>query len=58
MIQDQFYRPVHMVEYYRYIRFFSDSTVVLMTSADEPAQIVGKLQNGKHRNDVLTGDYK
>ncbi|XP_031631673.1 F-box only protein 9 [Contarinia nasturtii] len=57
--QDQFYRPVHLVEYYRYIRFFPDGGVLVMTSTDEPSQIVGKLQqNGKHRNDVLKGNYK
>lgn len=57
-IQDQFYRPVHLVEYYRYIRFFPDGTVLVMTSTDEPAHMVGKLQNGKSRPDVLKGNYK
>lgn len=29
-----------------------------MTSADEPANIVGKLHNSKHRHDLLRGKYK
>lgn len=56
--QDQFYRPVHLIEYYRYVRFFPDGTVLVMTNTDEPAQVVGKLQNGKNRHDVLKGNYK
>lgn len=56
--QDQFYRPVHVVKYYRYIRFFSDGSVIVLTSADEPMNVVGKLQNVKHRNDLLRGSYK
>lgn len=55
--QDQFYRPVHLVEYYRYMRFFPDGSVLMITSTDEPAQVVGKLQN-KNRNDILRGHYR
>lgn len=47
-----------MVEYYRYIRFFGDGTVMVMTSADEPTHVVGKLQINRHRNDFLSGNYK
>ncbi|XP_055325137.1 F-box only protein 9 [Sitodiplosis mosellana] len=56
--QDQFYRPVHLVEYYRYIRFFPDGTVLVVTSTDEPSHMVGKLQLGHNRHDVLKGNYK
>ncbi|KAG4067087.1 hypothetical protein HA402_000078 [Bradysia odoriphaga] len=56
--QDQFYRPVQMVEYYRYMRFFSDGSVLMMTTADEPAQAVGKLKSRNTRNDVLKGHYR
>lgn len=52
--QDQSYRPVHLVEYYRYIRFFPDRTVIVNTSADEPSIIVGKMQ----RNNFMKGNYK
>lgn len=40
---DNFYQPWHLVEYYRYLRFFSDGTVLFLTSPDEPKIIVSKL---------------
>ncbi|KAH8247752.1 hypothetical protein KR038_009261 [Drosophila bunnanda] len=58
--QDQFYRPVQLVEYYRYIRFMPDGKVLMMTSADEPAQGVNKLKHlhNVQRADVLRGRYR
>ncbi|XP_062125445.1 LOW QUALITY PROTEIN: F-box only protein 9 [Drosophila sulfurigaster albostrigata] len=57
--QDQFYRPLQLVEYYRYIRFLPDGKVLMMTSADEPAQGVNKLkQLYTSRPDVLRGRYR
>lgn len=56
--QDQFYRPVHLVVYYRYIRFFPDGSVLVMQSTDEPAHTVAKLQHNKNRPDILKGNYK
>ncbi|XP_065371504.1 F-box only protein 9 [Calliphora vicina] len=57
--QDQYYRPVQLVEYYRYIRFLPDGTVLMMTSSDEPAQGVTKLKNlHQLRPDILRGQYR
>lgn len=57
--QDQFYRPVQLVEYYRYIRFLPDGTVLMMTSSDEPAHGVTRLKNlNQLRSDVLRGHYR
>ncbi|XP_017139970.1 F-box only protein 9 [Drosophila miranda] len=57
--QDQFYRPVQLVEYYRYIRFMPDGKVLMMTSADEPSQGVTKIRNLHNiRPDVLRGRYR
>lgn len=56
-MQDQFYRPVHLIEYFRYMRFFPDGTVLMITTTDEPAQVVGKLAN-TNRNDILRGHYR
>uniref|UniRef100_W8BMC0 F-box only protein 9 n=1 Tax=Ceratitis capitata TaxID=7213 RepID=W8BMC0_CERCA len=57
--QDQYYRPVQLVEYYRYVRFLGDGRVLMMTSADEPAQGVNKLKNiHQLRPDVLCGHYR
>ncbi|XP_055904057.1 F-box only protein 9 [Eupeodes corollae] len=57
--QDQFYRPVQLVEYYRYVRFMPDGTVLMMTSSDEPAQGVTRLKNlNQLRSEVLRGHYR
>lgn len=41
---DNFYQPWHLVEYYRYLRFFADGSVLFLTSPDEPKLIVSKLK--------------
>jgi F-box protein 9 len=41
---DSFYSPWHLVEYYRYLRFFSNGTVLFLTSPDEPKITVSKLK--------------
>lgn len=57
--QDQFYRPIHLIEYYRYIRFFPDGLVFMMTTPDDPGQTIGKLKTKfLTRNDVLKGHYR
>ncbi|EDV49354.1 F-box only protein 9 [Drosophila erecta] len=57
--QDQFYRPVQLVEYYRYIRFMPDGKVLMMTTADEPAQGVPKLKHVHNvRSETLRGRYR
>jgi hypothetical protein len=38
------YAPWHLVEYYRYLRFFSNGTVIFFTSAEEPKSAVTKLK--------------
>lgn len=57
--QDQFYRPWHLVKYYRYLRFFPEGKVLMLTSAEEPNQCVGTLRyrNPKHIA-VLMGHYR
>ena len=60
--QDQFYRPVQIVEYFRLIRFLSNGTVLMFTSADELQNSVNKLknvQNALQSNDtsILKGHY-
>ncbi|KAL9892916.1 F-box only protein 9 [Glossina fuscipes fuscipes] len=57
--QDQYYRPVQLVEYYRYLRFLTDGTVFMMTSADEPAQAVSRLRNiNQNKTEILKGRYR
>jgi hypothetical protein len=42
---DNFYQPWHLVEYYRYLRFFADGSVYFLTTPDEPKLIVVKLKS-------------
>lgn len=58
--QDQFYRPVQLVEYFRLIRFLPSGKLLMMTSADELQLSVSKLknvQNSLQSRDVLKGEY-
>ncbi|XP_052892457.1 F-box only protein 9 isoform X2 [Anopheles moucheti] len=57
--QDQFYRPIQLVEYYRYFRFFADGKVLMLTTADEPQQCVVKLKpRSPAQNEILRGHYR
>lgn len=57
--QDQFYRPVQLVEYYRYIRFLPDGKVLMMTTSEEPSQGVTRLKSlNQLRSDILRGHYR
>lgn len=49
---DNFYSPWHLVEYYRYFRFFSDGTVVFLTCNDEPKNTVTRLKTMMQSGDT------
>lgn len=58
--QDQFYRPVQIVEYFRLIRFMPNGKMLMMTSADELQTSVSKLKNAHNATnsrDILKGEY-
>jgi len=56
--QDHSYRPWHIVVYYRFLRFFGDGTVLMLTSSEEPGAIVPLLRNKNLRSeDVKIGAY-
>lgn len=58
--QDQSYRPWHLVTYFRYLRFFPDSTALMLTSPDEPVMSVGFLKRRTpppRHPPVFTGYY-
>lgn len=57
--QDSAYKPVHHVEYYRYLRFFPDGIVLMFTTADEPLIGVRRLKSrDPKRKEVLRGFYR
>lgn len=58
--QDQFYRPVQLVEYFRVIRFLPNGTIFMVTSADELQMSVNRLKNSQNAlqsRDILKGQY-
>lgn len=56
--QDQFYRPWHIVIYYRMLRFFADGTVIMVITSEVPAQVVGLLKSKTPRlAGVFFGHY-
>lgn len=58
--QDQFYRPVQIVEYFRLIRFLSDGSLLMLTSADDLQSSVNRMKNtfaAIQSKDILTGHY-
>lgn len=57
--QDQFYRPWHIVEYYRYLRFFPEGQVLMLTTPDDPVSSLGHLKTRSPRlQATLVGHYR
>ncbi|XP_070697443.1 F-box only protein 9 [Pempheris klunzingeri] len=56
---DGFYRAWHHVEYYRYLRFFPDGHVIMLTTPDDPLTVVPRLRTRNTRMDsVLLGHFR
>ena len=60
----QYYRPSHLVEYYRFLRFFPNGGVVAVTSAEQPHVVVPRLKHPKQLSKkekagltLFTGQY-
>ncbi|KAB7499980.1 F-box only protein 9 [Armadillidium nasatum] len=57
--QDLSYQPWHIVCYYRYLRFFSQGHVLMLTSSEEPQNVVANLKNLSTKNpQVLVGHFR
>ncbi|XP_074502507.1 F-box only protein 9 isoform X1 [Sebastes fasciatus] len=56
---DGFYRAWHHVEYYRYLRFFPDGHVVMITTPEDPLVVVPRLRTKNVRMDsALLGHFR
>lgn len=56
---DGFYRPWQQVEYYRYLRFFPDGHVLMLTTPEDPLTIVPHLRTKNTRLDaILLGHFR
>lgn len=62
--QDITYRPFHIVRYYRYLRFFPDNRVLLLTTNEEPDKIIPIFRHALHAKQfaselsILEGTYE
>ncbi|CAO1434550.1 unnamed protein product [Diamesa serratosioi] len=59
--QDQYYRPVQMVEYFRIIRFLPNGKLLMFTSADNIQKSINKIKNFSsafEMPEILSGSYK
>ena len=56
---DGFYKPWHMVEYFRYMRFFPDGVMLMMSSSEDPFTTLSKLRSRNSREQgLLKGVYR
>ncbi|CAO3598737.1 unnamed protein product [Absidia cylindrospora] len=51
-------QPVHLVTYYRYLRFFPDGRVVKHVTTDEPAQVVKLLDRSFSKRQTFQGRFQ
>lgn len=42
---DQTYKPWYFVEYYRFVRVFPDGMIIMLTSPEEPREVVSRLRS-------------
>lgn len=62
--QDVTYRPFHVIRYYRYLRFFPDKRVLVLTTNEEPDKIVPIFRHALHAKQfsselsILEGTYE
>lgn len=56
---DNYYQPYHRVEYYRYIRFFPEGKVLMLTSPENPYVVLPMLlSRSSSPQGLLSGYYK
>ncbi|KAJ8264701.1 hypothetical protein GJAV_G00152750 [Gymnothorax javanicus] len=55
---DGFYRAWHQVDYYRYLRFFSDGQVMMLTTPEDPLTVIPRLRSRNLRLDAKVADYQ
>ncbi|XP_017320072.1 F-box only protein 9 isoform X2 [Ictalurus punctatus] len=56
---DGFYRAWHQVDYYRYLRFFPDGHVMMLTTPEEPLVTLPRLRSKSTRMEsIMIGHYR
>lgn len=56
---DGFYRAWHQVEYYRYLRFFPDGQVMMLTTPEDPLVTIPRLRSRTSRvESILLGHFR
>ncbi|KAK9456898.1 hypothetical protein V1511DRAFT_520771 [Dipodascopsis uninucleata] len=57
-ISDSWYVPIHIVTYYRYIRFFEDGTCLIMLTTREPIEVVPEFHRHLMRRNMFKGNWR
>ncbi|XP_067665395.1 F-box only protein 9-like [Haliotis asinina] len=56
---DNFYRPFHLVYYYRMVRFFPDGTILMVCTPEDPSAMVTRMRDRSFRQQgLMSGYYK
>jgi len=55
--QDVNYKPWHLVTYFRYLRFFSCGSVLMLTTSENPQNVVTSLKMDWDRSNLVKGSY-
>ncbi|KAK9464805.1 hypothetical protein V1512DRAFT_267484, partial [Lipomyces arxii] len=50
--------PIHIVTYYRYLRFYPDGTIISMLTTREPIEIVPEFHRHLIRRDMFNGTWR
>ncbi|KAI8330803.1 hypothetical protein EDC96DRAFT_44263 [Choanephora cucurbitarum] len=50
-------KPIHLVTYYRYLRFFPDGRILKHVTTEEPAHVVKQLQLGFNKKQSFHGQF-
>jgi F-box protein 9 len=56
--ESTFNNPVHLVTYYRYIRFYPDGTLIKLLTPDEPVNIVKLLYKESKYKGIMQGQFE
>ncbi|KAI8335127.1 hypothetical protein BC941DRAFT_431310 [Chlamydoabsidia padenii] len=51
-------QPIHLVTYYRYLRFFTDGKVIIHVTTEEPAQVVSRLDQTCCKQQTFHGYFR
>lgn len=55
--EETFSQPIHLITYFRYLRFYPDGTCLSLLTVSEPSQVVHRVYKGSPIREMLAGNY-